>query len=77
MASSSLTPRFPVGRNPAQQFLKAFLETSSEEPLVVVMVVDETQENLLDMRFESITNVAALLKLHNKTSNLNQDFQME
>ena len=75
--ASSLTPRFPVGTNTTHQFLKAFFEKSLEEPLVVVMVVDESQENLLDMRFESITNVAALLKLHNKTSIPNQNFLSE
>ena len=46
--------------------LQSLLEQTTHEPMVVVMVVDEGRQHLLDMRFEPVENIAALMRLQGK-----------
>ncbi len=48
----------------AQQAVRSLLE-SPEEPVILVVVLNASEEDVREMRFEPITNCAALLKLHN------------
>ncbi len=56
----------PFNPEQAAQLLQALLNLMPD-PVVVVLVMDQAQENVLDVRFESVSNVAALMQLHGKT----------
>jgi len=62
-----MSPSIPLtSPDPAAHLLQSLLELTAHEPMVVVMVVDETRQNVLDMRFEPVENVAALMRLRGK-----------
>ncbi len=61
-------PPFSISPSVAASLWRSLLAHLNEQQMVVVMITDEHQEKLLDIRFEPLDNIGALMRLLEQSS---------